>query len=301
MTEEVKIENAGKPRPPRPPWKEFRESLEGHGFRPSRRFGQNFLLDENTARAIVQDSGAGPGDRVLEVGTGCGFLTVHLAHVGLELLTVEIDKRLAEVSRPFLEPYPRVRLLEGDILEGKHELNREVVQWIGEDQPWHMVSNLPYAVSGPVVALCASMKNPPKSMTVLVQKELGQRLAARHNTSEYGPLSIVTQLTCDVRMLRDVGGGSFWPRPKVDSSVVRLTLKDSIRDQEQRELAMQRIRPLFTRRRQTLVRVMGDMGANKAALREALVGAGYHENTRAESMAPEELADWVLGPHWPKD
>ncbi|MBL4769859.1 MAG: hypothetical protein JKY61_01625, partial [Planctomycetes bacterium] len=94
MNEEQKNESEDYGRPPRPPWREFRESLEGHGFRPSKRFGQNFLLDENTARAIVADSGTGPGDRVLEVGTGCGFLTVHLAHIGLELLTVEIDERL---------------------------------------------------------------------------------------------------------------------------------------------------------------------------------------------------------------
>ncbi len=288
-------------RPPRPPWREFRESLDGHGFRPSRRFGQNFLLDENTARAIVADSGAGPEDRVLEVGTGCGFLTVHLAHIGLELLTVEIDPRLAEVSRPFLEPYPRVSLLEGDILESKHALNTKVLEWVGGSEPWHLVSNLPYAVSGPVVALCASLPNPPKSMTVLVQKELGQRLAARHDTPDYGPLSIVTQLVCDVSLIRDVGSGSFWPRPKVASSVVRLTLKDGIRSPKERELAMARIRPLFTRRRQTLVRVMGDLGVDKAALREALAEAGHPENLRAECLAPEELADWVLGPLWVSD
>ncbi|MCA9000932.1 MAG: ribosomal RNA small subunit methyltransferase A [Planctomycetes bacterium] len=290
--------DADSARPPRPPWKEFRASLEAHGFRPSKRFGQNFLLDENTARAIVADSGAGPEDRVLEVGTGCGFLTVHLAHIGLELLTVEIDPRLAEVARPFLEPYPRTRLLPGDILEGKHELNSEVVAWVGLDQPWHLVSNLPYAVSGPVVALCASLPNPPQSMTVLVQKELGLRLAARHDTPDYGPLSIVTQLVCDVSLIRDVGSGSFWPRPKVDSSVVRLTLKDSIRGPQERERAMERIRALFTRRRQTLVRVMGDMGADKERLRAALREAGHPENLRAECMAPEALVDWVLGPYW---
>ena len=83
----------------RPPWPTFRDALRDVGFRPSRRFGQNFLLDENTVRAIVADARVEPGQNVLEVGPGCGFLSVHLAHAGLNLLAVEIDSRLAEVTR----------------------------------------------------------------------------------------------------------------------------------------------------------------------------------------------------------
>ncbi|HPF14844.1 MAG TPA: rRNA adenine N-6-methyltransferase family protein, partial [Planctomycetota bacterium] len=143
--------------PSRPPWKQFKEALQAQGFRPSRRFGQNFLLDENTARAIVADAGVVAGDRVLEIGTGCGFLTVHLAHAGVALLTVEIDPRLADVAESFLEPYANVRLVRGDALAGKHRLHPEVEAW-SEGGPWHLVANLPYAISGPLLALVGGLE-----------------------------------------------------------------------------------------------------------------------------------------------
>ncbi|MEZ6018672.1 MAG: rRNA adenine dimethyltransferase family protein [Planctomycetota bacterium] len=207
------------PNPPSPP-----AALAGvqarprsPGFRPSRRFGQNFLLDENTARAIVHDAGVGPEDRVLEVGTGCGFLTIHLAHQVGTLLTVEIDLRLADVAQPFLDPYPSVTLLRGDILASKQRLNPEVEAFAAAG-PWHLVANLPYAVSGPVLALCAALPNPPESITVLVQKEMAQRLVARPGSRDYGPLSIGLGWVYSGRILRDVGGSPSgrarrWFRP----------------------------------------------------------------------------------------
>ncbi len=289
----------GGARPPRPAWKEFRAALESQGFRPSRRFGQNFLLDENTARAIVNDGEVQAGERVLEVGTGCGFLTVHLAHAQVELLTVEVDLRLADVAEPFLAPYPRVTLLRGDVLATKHTLHPEVQTWC-EQGPWHMVANLPYAISGPLLAIAALQDDPPLSITVLVQKELGQRLIAAPGTPDYGPLAVACQWAYRGRWLRDVGGASFWPRPKVLSSVMRLERRtDFPRGAERRE-AMERIRRLFTRRRQTLVRVLGDFGADREALRAHLEQIGRPMETRAESLTPAELADLALGPLWPR-
>ncbi len=286
-------------RAPRPAWKEFRAALESQGFRPSRRFGQNFLLDENTARAIVHDAQVAPGERVLEVGTGCGFLTVHLGHAEVELLTVEVDLRLADVAEPFLEPYASVQLLRGDVLASKHTLHPEVQAWC-ERGPWHLVANLPYAISGPLLAIAALQENPPSSVTVLVQKELGQRLVASPGTPDYGPLAVACQWSYTGRWVRDVGAGSFWPRPKVVSSVMRLERLPELWPGTERRTAMERIRRLFTRRRQTLVRVMGDFGADKDALRAHLAQAGHAPETRAESMTPEELRDLALGPLWPQ-
>ena len=102
----------------RPPWSAFRAALEDAGFRPSKRLGQNFLLDENMCRALVRDSGAGPGDLVLEVGAGCGFLTAHLAESGARVLAVEVDARLFEVARGFLGAQESVELLHCDALAG---------------------------------------------------------------------------------------------------------------------------------------------------------------------------------------
>ncbi|MCB9907998.1 MAG: ribosomal RNA small subunit methyltransferase A [Planctomycetes bacterium] len=286
--------------PSRPPWKQFKEALQAQGFRPSRRFGQNFLLDENTARAIVADAGVVAGDRVLEIGTGCGFLTVHLAHAGVALLTVEIDPRLADVAESFLEPYANVRLVRGDALAGKHRLHPEVEAW-SEGGPWHLVANLPYAISGPLLALVGGLETPPTSITVLVQKEMAHRLVAQSGTTDYGPLTAGLSWVYQGGILRDVGGASFWPRPKVESSVVRLQRRTTFPPAAERGLALGRIRTLFTRRRQTLVRVMGDLGADREALRAALAQAGMAADVRAETLDANTLRDWVLGPHWPQD
>ena len=292
-------------RPPRPPWKEFRAALEAIGFRPSRRFGQNFLLDENTARAIVADARVAAGTRVLEVGTGCGFLTVHLAHLGVELLTVEVDPRLLEVATPFLEAYPNVQTLLGDVLQSKHALNPDVASW-SQGGPWHLVANLPYAISGPLLVLAAGLPNPPMSITVLVQKEMAQRVCGEPGSPNYGPLTIGLAWQYRSEILREVGGASFWPRPKVASSVVRLVKVEDLGEGDSLDgdpaanaLALARIRRLFTRRRQTLVRVMGDLGSDRDGLRQALEEAGWPAGVRAENMPPGDLRQWVLSAWWP--
>ena len=298
-------------RPSRPPWKEFKEALTAQGFRPSRRFGQNFLLDENTARAIVSDARVQAPDRVLEVGTGCGFLTVHLAHLGVLLLTVEVDLRLADVAEPFLDPYPHTQLLRGDILASKHALHPEVQAWTAQGT-WHLVANLPYAISGPLLATALLSDHPPESVTVLVQKEMADRLIATPGQAAYGPLAIGCRWGYAGRWLRDVGGASFWPRPKVASSVVRLERRDPSDPASESHaaslpcaaplphasgpaamrLAMGRIRRLFTRRRQTLKRVLGDFGAPKEEVLAWLASLGLPAETRAENLEPAQL--WAL-------
>ncbi|HPF15817.1 MAG TPA: rRNA adenine N-6-methyltransferase family protein, partial [Planctomycetota bacterium] len=136
---------------------------------------------------------------------------------------------------------------------------------------------------------------------VLVQKEMAHRLVAQSGTTDYGPLTAGLSWVYQGGILRDVGGASFWPRPKVESSVVRLQRRTTFPPAAERGLALGRIRTLFTRRRQTLVRVMGDLGADREALRAALAQAGMAADVRAETLDANTLRDWVLGPHWPQD
>lgn len=274
----------------RPQWSVFKAALEARGFHPSRRFGQNFLLDENMVRAIVRDAEVGPGDFVLEVGSGCGFLSLHLLRAGVELVSVEVDPRLVEVTRELLANEARFRLVEGDVLASKHALAPAVLAALPARGPWHLVSNLPYAVSAPVLACAAELENAPATMTVLVQKEVALRIAAQPASADWGPLSVRLQIDYDARLVRDVASGLFWPRPKVESSVVRLVQHATRREASERRALSRLVEELFQRRRQTLGRVTADLVGERAAARAWLERAALVERDRAEDLSLEALS-----------
>ena len=277
------------PRPPRPPWSEFKAALDRAGFRPSRRLGQNLLLDENVARAIARDAEVAEGDFVLEVGPGCGFLSVHLAHAGARLLGVEIDTRLAPIAARFLAPYPNARILEADILAGKRALNPAVEELLPRAGAWHLVSNLPYSIAGPLLANLARRADPPDSMTVLVQAELAERIAASPGTKAWGPLTVALALAYHPTILRRVPPGLFWPRPKVDSAVIRLGRRSPLAPLARRERTAGLAARLLQRRRQTLGRVLGDLLQDRERARALLAGLGIEGGQRTGELGLEAL------------
>jgi 16S rRNA (adenine1518-N6/adenine1519-N6)-dimethyltransferase len=277
-------------------WSEFRAQLEARGFRPSKRLGQNFLRDGNMARAIVRDAGVQRGDFVLEVGPGCGFLTVHLLELGVRLLAIEIDSRLAEVTRGFVGAAKDFELLEGDALAGKHGLAPELVSRLPTTGDWHLVSNLPYSAGTPIVVLLSRLAHPPASMTVLVQRELAERLAATPGTKAWGALSARLQLGYDIEPLRTVSAELFWPRPKVASRVVRLTLRERLSDEHWSALD-RLLECLFRERRKTLAAILsGPFGGREKAL-ERLAERGLSASARPGELGTAELLD--LARDWP--
>lgn len=277
-------------RAPRPPWSEFKAALEAAGFRPSRRLGQNFLLDENAAKAIVRDAQVSSGDFVLEVGPGCGFLSVHLAHEGVKLLSVEIDTRLAPIAAGFLKPYSNAEVIEADALASKRVLAPEILERIPTSGRWHLVANLPYSVGGPILACLAALPHPPDSMTVLVQAEVADRLAAQAGTRAWGPLTVGVQLAYEAEVVRQVAPGLFWPRPKVDSAVVRMVRREGIPEAPVREARRDLAAGLLQRRRQTLRRVLGDWVKDKQRASAALETAGLDGGQRVGDLDLEGLA-----------
>ncbi len=280
----------------RPAWSEFRAALEARGFHPSRRLGQNLLRDGNMARAIARDSGVGPGDFVLEIGPGCGFLTVHLLELGVRILAVEIDSRLAEVARSFVGAADGFELLEADALAGKRRLAPELVARLPSREPWHVVSNLPYSAGTPIVVLLTRLPNPPASMTVLVQREVAERLAATPGTGEWGALSARVQLGYDVELLRSVPAQLFWPRPEVSSRLVRLRLRERLPDELWASVdgLLER---LFRERRKTLAAILAaPLGGRDRAL--ALLGErGLSPQARPAELAPADFLE--LARNWP--
>ena len=282
----------------RPAWSVLRAALEERGFRPSRRLGQNFLLDENMLRAIVRDAQVGAGDFVLEIGPGCGTLSLHLLRAGVDLVAVEVDPRLAEIARELLAGEERFRLIVADVLKSKHAIEPAVLRALPAAGPWHLVSNLPYSVSGPVLACMTEMANPPASMTVLVQKEVALRLAARPGTAEWGPLSIRLQIDYEPRVVRQVAAALFWPRPEVESSVVRLEPRAQRTSGPERVALSRLVDGLFQRRRQSLGRVLASIAGSRAAGEAWWTQAAVDPGGRAEDLELDALR--ALARHAPR-
>ncbi len=206
---------------------EWRQRLEAEGFRPSRRLGQNFLVDPGRCAAIAALAEPLTGAFVLEIGVGLGFLTRHLLERGACVVGVEVDRRLAELALVDLERTAQsagttYRLIVADALEAKSRLARPLLDALPASGAWQVVSNLPYSIASPVIALLGRVPNPPSAMTVLIQREVADRLAATPGSADWGALSVRVQAAYRARIALRVPPGAFRPRPKVDSAVVRL-------------------------------------------------------------------------------
>lgn len=282
----------------RPPWSEFRSALDSAGFRPSRRLGQNFLRDENAVRAIVRDAEVAAGDFVLEIGPGCGFLTLHLARSGARVLAVEIDARLLAIASELVEGRGAVEFLHADALAGKHALATALFERLPARARWSVVSNLPYSIATPVVALLAALANPPARMTVLVQLEAAERLVASPGTPAYGPVSVKLALSYQSSILRRLSPELFWPKPKVDSAVVRLDLgpdRPSASDQAELDPLLA---GLFQHRRKSLARLLSDLVGSRPAAAELCERQDLDPLERPEGLAPAQWLALARDPVW---
>ena len=221
-------------------YEKLRSRLNKAGVRPSTRRGQNFLLDGNQLRFIAETGNLGPRDVVLEVGPGTGFLTKRLALTGCIVLAVELDHGLLPLAQEETAGLPNVFFLRADILAGKNRINPEVLSRLEEllaikakalDEEnagvpeLKCVSNLPYSAGTPFVMNMLSSPMPWKTGVFLLQREVGERLAANPGGKDYGALSISAGLGATTSIERMVGPRSFWPRPKVESAVVKMDFK----------------------------------------------------------------------------
>jgi 16S rRNA (adenine1518-N6/adenine1519-N6)-dimethyltransferase len=272
-------------------WSALRARLEAEGFRPSRSLGQNFLRDVSMARAIARDSLVTAGDFVLEVGPGCCMLSLQLLERGANLLAVEIDARLARVARERLASPVRgsAEVLECDVLAGKHALAPSVLARLPRAGPWHVVANLPYSAGTPFLVLCSRLPNPPSSATVLLQRELVERLCAQPGGKAWGPVGARLRLVYRIESLRRVGPELFWPRPKVDSAVARLTLANALPGPERVAAFDRLVDGLFQARRKALAGRLADLWGDRGRAAAVLAELGIDPLQRVESLSPEQL------------
>jgi 16S rRNA (adenine1518-N6/adenine1519-N6)-dimethyltransferase len=255
-----------------------RDVLERHDIVPRRRFGQNFLHDPRVARRIVGAAAVSAGEGVLEIGPGLGALTRPLLDAGARVTAIEIDPRLADFLEADLAGRPGFVLVRGDVREA--DLDRLA------PQARTLVANLPYSITGPVLALLVDRADRFDRALVMLQKEVASRLTARPGGKELGAVSVLLRLQWRVERLFDVGRGAFQPAPDVVSSVVRFTRLAGARLDADVKAAVNRA---YRHRRKMLRKTLADAAAGEASLGRALVALGHAETARPEALAPE---DW---------
>jgi 16S rRNA (adenine1518-N6/adenine1519-N6)-dimethyltransferase len=247
------------------------------------RLGQNFLADPNLLDAIVRESEVGSDDVVLEVGGGEGALTERLAPAAGSVWVIELDERLRPALERVAKAHPNVSVVWGDAMR--------VDLAALDPAPTAMVSNLPYSIATPLLVRTVTELPPVRTWTVMVQREIADRLRAPPGSRLYGAPSVTLQLACDVRMLRTVDRAVFTPRPRVDSAVLRLERRATAPSAELARL----VRGAFAHRRKTLAGSLELAGVHpRDQVRPALAALGLAEDARAESLAPgdfERLAE----------
>ena len=256
-----------------------------HGIAPRRSLGQHFLLDPNIARAIVRDAGIGPGDRVVEIGAGLGSLTLALDASGADVVAVELDPRLVAALSDVLQDHRRVRVVQADAMR----LDWDVLLGTG-DAPWILCANLPYSIATPLVLdVLARVPRVVRSV-VMMQREVGERLAARPGADAYGAVSVRVAYRATASTIRRVPPEVFWPRPKVESVVVRLDRLSAPPVRVDEDRLWRVLDEAFAQRRKTMRNALRRLGLDPPAADAALAASGVPASARPEELSLDDFA-----------
>ena len=262
------------------------------GVRPAKSLGQNFLIDEDVINAIVEGSGVNESTLVIEIGPGTGALTVPLAERAGRLVAVELDERVIPGLRVKTFSLGNVEIIHDDILKVdlKGLITRELSEY-GLDEV-RIVGNLPYYITTPIIMKLLESDTGASSITVMMQKEVGDRIAAEPGTKLAGAITYSVHYYADVTEIAEAGRECFYPVPKVDSVVLRLDILDECPVQmADKEHFFRCIKAGFSQRRKTLLNSLMSMGGyEKETISEALAAAGIDPQRRAESLSMEEFA-----------
>ena len=272
---------------------QIRSHLAAAGLAPRHRYGQNFLIDLNLMRKLVESAEVGPADTILEVGPGTGSLTDCLLDTGARVIAVEIDHGLQELLRGLYGEHPRFTLVQADVLAGKHQVNPLVLNLLQEQEPdaggaRKLVANLPYQVATPLLVDLLLADPPLERLVCTIQKEVGERLMAGAGDSAYGPVSVVCQTLAEVSLIAILPPAVFWPRPKIESVMllIRPRPRDTLAVADPADFA-RFVQRTFAQRRKMLRRIVKDWDTLDAAA--AFGRANINPDARPEQLT---VQDW---------
>lgn len=260
---------------------ELRQLLDRLGVHPSRKLGQNFLVDENMLDALVKAAAPQSAEKVLEIGPGTGVLTRRLLDAGCQLTAVELDHRLAEYLRQEFADRQNFTIIEGDACKIDYS------QLFPADA-FRCLANLPYSCGSVFLAKCADLDNPPADAFVLLQKEMGDRLTASVGTKDYGALTVRLAWLYEISLVRLVPPGVFLPPPEVMSAYIRLKRKDDFPDATTRRLATKVTLTAFAQRRKKAAGLLESI-APKQQILTAFQALNIPLDARAENITPKQF------------
>lgn len=267
------------------------ETIKKYEFAFQKKFGQNFLIDGHVLDKIIAAAEVTKEDCVVEIGPGIGTLTQYLAEAARNVISIEIDKMLIPILQETLADYDNVTVINQDVL--KTDL-QELVREHNEGRPVKVVANLPYYITTPIIMNLFESRLPVSSVTVMVQKEVAQRMQAGPGTKDYGALSLAVQYFAVPYIAANVPPNCFMPRPRVGSAVIRLTRHEKPPVEVADEQAMfQIIRASFNQRRKTLVNSLHNspqISKTKEEILRALEQMGLPQTVRGEALTLEQFA-----------
>jgi len=261
--------------------------IQENGFTFHKKYGQNFLIDSHVIDKIISVADLDKNSRVLEIGPGIGTLTQYLAEAAGEVVAVEIDDKLIPILSKTLAEYDNVKVIHGDIL-------KQDTEKIFGGAPFKIVANLPYYITTPIIMNLLESGVPAESITVMIQKEVAERMQASPGSKEYGALSLAVQYYSEPYLAANVPPNCFMPRPNVGSAVINLkrleTPPVSVKDPEQ---MFKLIRGAFNQRRKTLANAVGNcdgVAFSRENVEAALVALGLDTRVRGEALTLEQFA-----------
>jgi 16S rRNA (adenine1518-N6/adenine1519-N6)-dimethyltransferase len=267
---------------------EIQSLLAEANSHPRHRFGQNFMIDGNLVRLVADAGQLGPEDLAIEVGPGTGTLTEELLGRAGRVVSVEIDRDLAALLRRHFSDRPTFTLVEGDALETKHGLNADLLKVIriarAEGRSAKLVANLPYNIASPLVI--ELLIEGVEVLAFTVQKEVADRLRAGAGSDAYGPLTVMVQMLGRVEVLRTLPPQAFWPAPKIDSALVRVTRENRLGDADRIRAFGEFVHKVFSFRRKTLRKALAQAEYDAARVLDA---TGFDGQLRPETFTPPQF------------
>ena len=274
------------------------KKFEAMGIRPQSRLGQNFLIDLNLLRLLHESGNIESHDVILEVGTGTGSLTAPMSDKAAVVITVDVDPVMQELARQELFGRQNIRFLTMDVLKNKNRLRSEVIDIVkeeltrpgpgGRQRRFKLVANLPYNIATPLISNLLLTDTPPELCCVTIQKELADRIVAKPGTKDWGALALWLQVQCRTEVVRVMPSSVFWPRPKINSAIVRLFLDEKRRNKiPDLKFFNEFVRAIFFHRRKFLRAELCSAFKHtipKARIDEIMDEMQFDANTRAETL-----------------